>query len=267
MLPVLPKTCLAAQTIVTCRGISTARKVEAAPVAPLYRLVYFDLRGAAEPSRYLLALADAPYDDFRYPMRASGKGFGVDDNFLRDKQAGHFGINMGQLPILQILTPQGKIAATIGQSHSINRFIAEQHKLFGKDPIERAWIDGIYESVRDIRSVWFRKKDAGVAERKEWLAKELPQKCNALETSLPPSNGGVWLVGEGPSLADIALYAMLGSQISLMTGATDSFFDGFDTNVIEKAYSECPRLSACVKEMGALKSIQQWEERRPDTFN
>jgi glutathione S-transferase len=174
---------------------------------------------------------------------------------------------MGQLPILQILTPQGKIAATIGQSHSINRFIAEQHELFGKDPIERAWIDGIYESVRDIRSVWFRKKEAGVAERKEWLVKELPEKCNALEASLPPSNGGVWLVGEGPSLADIALYALLGSQISLMTGATDSFFDGFDKNVIEKAYTECPRLSACVKEMGALKSIQQWEERRPDTFN
>jgi hypothetical protein len=45
------------------------------------------------------------------------------------------------------------------------------------------------------------------------------------------------------------------------------FFDGFDTNVIEKAYTECPRLSACMKEMGALQSIQQWEERRPDTFN
>jgi hypothetical protein len=67
-------------------------------------------------------------------------------------------------------------------------------------------------------------------------------------------------------LADVALYAMLGSQISVMTGATDSFFDGLDTNVVEKAYTVCPRLSACVKGMGALQSIQQWEERRPDTF-
>jgi glutathione S-transferase len=266
MLRLLPKTRLATQTIMTfCRGLSTASKVEA-PTAPLYRLVYFDLRGAADPTRYLLAVANAPYDDFRYPMRASGKGFGVDDNFLRDKQAGHFGINMGQLPILQILTPQGKISATIGQSHSINRFIAEQHELFGKDPIERAWIDGIYESVRDIRSVWFQKKKAGFAERKDWLVNELPEKCNALEASLPSRNGGVWLVGEGPSLADVALYAMLGSQTSLVTGATESFFD-FDANVIEKAYTECPRLCACVKEMCALKSVQQWEERRPDTFN
>jgi glutathione S-transferase len=266
MLRLFPKMCLATQIIMTCRGLSTASKVES-PAAPLYRLVYFNLRGAAEPTRYLLAVANAPYDDFRYPMHASGKGFGVDDNFLRDKQAGHFGINMGQLPILQILTPEGKIAATLGQSHSINRFIAEQHGLLGKDPIERAWIDGIYESVRDIRSIWFRKKKEVVAERKDWLAKGLPEKCNALEASLPPNSGGIWLVGEGPSLADIALYSMLGSQTSLVTGATESFFDGFDANAIEKAYSECPRLSACVKEIGALQSIQQWEERRPDTFN
>ena len=95
-------------------AMAAGKAVEPAAVAVagsplLYRLVYFNLRGAAEPTRYLLALAEAPFDDFRYPMIASGKGFGVDDNFLRDKKAGHFGINMDRLPIMQILSKEGKM--------------------------------------------------------------------------------------------------------------------------------------------------------------
>jgi glutathione S-transferase len=139
--------------------------------------------------------------------------------------------------------------------------------LFGKDPIEPAWIDGIYESIRDIRTTWFQTKKGLLAERKEWLTKELSQQCEALETSLPPSGNGPWLVGDGVSLADSALYAMLGAQTSLMTGGSISFFDGFDTDVIEKAYINCPRLTSSLIAVSKLKSIQQWEDRRPDTFD
>ena len=69
----------------------------------LYRLIYFNVRGAVEPVRLLLALANVPYDDVRYPMTAAAAGFSVDQSFQRDKAAGHFSANMDNLPILQVL--------------------------------------------------------------------------------------------------------------------------------------------------------------------
>lgn len=252
----------------TALGSSSRRALSSSSstAAPLYRLVYFNLRGAAEPIRYLLALAEVGYADHRYPMKATGKGFGVDDTFLRDKKAGHFSVNLSKLPVLHVLDEKGRIAAALGQSHAIARFLAEQHHLFGANPIHRAWIDGIYESVRDIRSAYMKTTRKGAKERQSWLEQDLPIQCQQLEASLPMHQSGSWLVGETPSLADVAVYSLLATPTSLVTGASESWFDGAEPAIVGKALRDCPRLASSVKEFGKLPSIQKWEESRPDTF-
>jgi glutathione S-transferase len=239
----------------------------------LYRLFYFDTRGAAELTRYLLAVAQAPYQDVRYPLKVRAVGFGVDDNYLRDQKAGHFDCNMGRLPILQVLddvesVQPPRVVATLGQSHSINRFLAERHGLFGRSLLERAPIDAIYESCRDIRSSYLQSKHQNT--KVEWIAQDLPRFCRKLETSLPPNHvpSAPWLVGNQISLADVAVYSLLGTQTSIMTGSILSTFDAVtNAECILQAYQDCPRVKACIKVVGEQSSVQQWERRRPDTFS
>ena len=266
------------------------------PEAPLYRLVYFDSRGAAELTRYILAVVQAPYQDLRYPLRATATGFGVGSSspapnnasedgtlsspqYLQDQKAGAFVVNMSKLPILQVLTPDGKAAlATLGQSHAINRFLADRHGLMGKDEedyldqkiIQRAQIDAIYESVRDIRADFLRVKRTNPRERSKWMEYSLPDHCSKLEASFPPLRKGSenssnpWIMGFC-SLADIAVFSLLGTATSVVSGSLVTALDDMDpTSAFAK---DCPRLRASVQAMQALPAIRTWHTRRPDTFS
>lgn len=274
-----------------CRGLaSSAGDSQSLPptaTPPLYRLIYFDSRGAAELTRYLLAACAVPYDDLRYPLHATAQGFGVSGNnnndsndgpdFLRDQAAGAFAVNRGQLPVLQVLTPDGRAAvATLGQSHAINRFLAERHACFGSNAVERAQMDALYESVRDIRSDFLRAKRKSLTT--QWIEDRLPDHCQRLEASLPllPSLGGgsaessppdssPWLTGTAyPSLADVALYALLGTATSPVSGSLVGALDNEDPT---STYSKCPRLARSVRAFQALPAVQTWEATRPDTFS
>ena len=233
-------------------------------------MIYFNSRGAAELTRYLLAALEIPYDNMRYPLQASASGFGVTADFVEHQQAGHFAVNMGQLPVLQILTPDGKAAvATLGQSHAMNRFLAKEHGLLGATSLEGARIDAFYEAVRDVRSSYLQSKKNGT--KQKWLNEELPPLCEKLEGSLLPVpkpkdiSTHPWLIGTTTSLADISLYSLLGTTTSLVSGSFISAFDGFDP--LSSYETTCPRLTASVQAVAKLKGIQAWEERRPDTFS
>ena len=245
---------------------------------PLYRLVYFDSRGAAELTRYLLAVVEAPYDDVRFPLRATAQDFGIgsSDDFVRHQRAGAFAANCNQLPVLQVLTADGQAAvATLGQSHAINRFLAERHGAFGRTSVERAQMDAVYEAVRDIKSEFLRVKRDTPAGRMKWVTKKLPEHLQTLEASLPPirrraanddsGNNPSWLFeGKQPSLADVAVYALVGKAASTSTGSIVTGLDDLDPT---PTLTDCPRLSAAVRAMDALPAVQSWHARRPDTFS
>ena len=252
----------------------------------MYRLIYFDSRGAAELTRYLLAVVEAPYDDLRYPLHATPHGFGLaasssssSSSFLRDQQAGAFRCNMDKLPVLQVLSTDGKAAlATLGQSHAINRFLAERHGLFGHDLMQRTQIDAIYESVRDIKSDFLRVKRINPKDRSRWVEHVLPTHCQKLEASLPTiaipkdktadnNYTNPWLFGgDMPSLADVAVFSLLGTATSIVTGSLVTSLDDIDPSSA-LSLSTCPRLVASVAAMQALPAIQAWHAKRPDSFS
>lgn len=258
--------------------VSRVSRVVGTAQVPLYRLVYLNSRGAGELTRYLLAFVEAPYDDIRYPLGVSAQGFGVGNSsnnpqqetnpFLDHKKAGHFDANLGKLPLLQVLTPDAKAAvATLGQSHAINRFLAQRHGCFGEedDILERTQIDGFYESIRDMRSSYLRSKRN--SNRLQWLDQELPVWCQKLEKSMPPTKikEQPWLIGKEASLADIALYSLLGTSMSMTTGSLVSGLDDFDAK--DSYRTACPRLLNSVQALADNESIQWWERTRPDTFS
>ena len=109
-------------------------------------LKYFDARGAAETSRVLLAIGGIKYEDHRY---AIGPGFEAPE-FKADKESGALALNLGRAPLL--LTDEG----AIGQSKSIERYVANQAGLMGTTPFEAATIDMVAEHVRDVRDAQAR---------------------------------------------------------------------------------------------------------------
>jgi glutathione S-transferase len=158
--------------------------------------------------------------------------------------------------------------AEIGQTHAILRFLDQQHNSASKrDPLHRATIDAFVENVRDVRSAWYKAKSTG--SKHEFLIHDLSEWCRKLEDSLPLKETieTPWLIGDYLSLADIALYAMLAAPVSLMTGSSQSFFDGASSELIQDAYNDCHRLQQSMAAMAKLPVVRQWEDRRPDTFN
>jgi hypothetical protein len=272
------------------------------PPKLFYRFVYFNVRGAGELCRLTLIASGAEWEDVRYPMALASTGFSYGPEFRRDAHTGAFNINMGSLPILQVVSMEEekspRLIANLGQSHSIAKFVASQHGMAGRDSLEQAKIDALYESCRDIKSQWYRTK-RNKGGKKSWFSgqpsaageakgdesdddtgddapKTLAEYCMRLEKAIAAScsthertSGSPWCMGGSePSLADVAVYHLLGTPpASVVTGGVPSFFDG-ESDRIQHAYppQQCPRLFESISAFGELKSIKEWEKKRPETF-
>eukprot|EP01034_Spumella_vulgaris_P001323 gene1323-1740_t len=108
-----------------------------------FTVKYFNFRGPAEVTRVLFAIAKVEFTDFRYPIDSTT--FACPE-FDAEKAAGDGG------------------AVTLGQSKTIERFVAKKLNLFGSNDNEGALIDMIAEHVRDIKQKYndakAGKKDA-----------------------------------------------------------------------------------------------------------
>ena len=114
----------------------------ASPTSKL-QLKYFDIRGAAETCRVILALGQEDYDDARYIIDPATF---QSPEFVEAKENGDLKMNLNRAPVL--LTPDGQ---TIGQSKAIERYLARRCGLMGRTPEDDAIIDCIAEHCRDVK--------------------------------------------------------------------------------------------------------------------
>jgi hypothetical protein len=266
-----------------------------------YEFIYFDTRGAGEYCRLLLTVFGFRWKDIRYPIRlAGGGGWALSDDYVTHQRQGEFVANLDRLPILNILVAADTITTasvtggqgqttttttTIGQSHAIARYLWQQHLRenhqlqqqllqFSSDHIYQAHLDCLCEGVRDIQSAWYQAKIMAETKR-AWFATDLPRHCEKLEacivalTTRPMGEPGGAFVIPGttmPSIADIAIYHLLGTPVSMVTGSVCSLMDNEGDRVVA-AYCHLPRLKTIVTSVSNLPSIRRWEETRPDTFS
>ena len=208
-----------------------------------YKLQYFNLKGLGEIARYIFAVSGQSYEDDRYPIAIPSF---AKPEFERDSAAGEFDVNMGRLPIL---TYNG---TKIGQSKTIERFLAKKFGLFGSNEIEEARIDAVTEHVRDIRQKFLDSRvgktgDELTAAKAAFVSNDLPKWLDKLEHSLE-KNG--FAVGSKLSLADLYVFNLL-----------CDYFD--EAATINALIAERPTLAAIVATVEpALKS---WLETRPQT--
>ncbi|XP_078589985.1 hematopoietic prostaglandin D synthase-like isoform X2 [Branchiostoma floridae x Branchiostoma japonicum] len=100
-------------------------------MAPKYRLVYFNVRARAEPTRLVFAAAGVDYEDVRIQRN---EWPGLKPN-----------TPMGQLPVLEV----GGV--TICQSMAIARYVAKETGLAGKTILEQAQADMLVDGLDDLR--------------------------------------------------------------------------------------------------------------------
>lgn len=227
---------------------------------PSYKLVYFDIRGLAETSRFLFAVSKTPYEDVRYSLTFGTPGdFStiIRPEFDAAKASGELDISLGKVPYLEV------DGVKIGQSKSIERYLARELGLMGSNPVEAAQVDMLTESIRDFKDAYQKVKaikgDEAEAAMKKWFAEDLPNHVRNAEKSLNAANpcdpASQWLVGTKISYADICWYQFL--------AAPGGFFD--NTEGAKAAFQDCPRIKAALDAAGENAEIKEWIAKRKET--
>ena len=222
-----------------------------APCWPELRLRYFNCRGLAETTRYMLAIHHVGYTDERFPFT-----FGTPGDFTTiqrpefdaEQQAGAFAAALGKVPLLHVG------ADVIPQSKAIERYVARALGMVGTNDIEAAQIDAVTEHVRDIKQAYqpHRACQAEHAEEAQaaWFDTALPEYTQKLEAALPPCVRHI--DHARPNHAHVALYAL---------------YNGFFDNVegARRALAGCPGLQHIVAVVSEHPGVQAWEKTRPRT--
>jgi len=231
-----------------CQDVSCSNLAPCAEHGTSYKLSYFNVRGFAEPIRYLFVIGGRPFEDFRYPVEFVN-GFKADE-WEADKKSGKFAFALNQIPVLE--TPKFQL----GQSRAIQRYLARDFGLNGSNEIEAAQIDAFCEHVRDLaqqRGDAVRKverKDSGAAGT-VWVNEQLPLWLPELEAAISGPDG--YVVGNRTSVADIVLFFTF----------ADIFID--DLAAVTKQLESTPKIAAIVKRIGELPEIVSYRNSRPQT--
>mmetsp|Transcript_4809 Transcript_4809/g.7214 ORF Transcript_4809/g.7214 Transcript_4809/m.7214 type:complete len:245 (-) Transcript_4809:13-747(-) len=206
--------------LILCNSIAFAR-------FPLnsVEVKYLNAKGAAENTRIILALANCIFYDNRLEGEVyyDRKGRLVDikiPGYEIAKEDGQLTMSLGRLPIL-ILNDDH----VIGNSRSIERFLAKHFGMMGSNPIQEAKIDCIAEHCRGL------KEKEGQFSRKQWEEQELPVFFQNLEAAVRmTSEAPGYAVGSSTSLADVYIFSLFYSC------------ESFDADAIAEAAKDCKML-------------------------
>ena len=214
------------------------------------KLTYFNVRGLAETSRFLLALGGEEYEDFRYPLEVidMSKYEMKKDEFDKDKADGKLLTSLNKVPFLEV------DGVTIPQSKSMERFLARRYNMMGTSEVEIAQIDAICESVRDFKDMYQKVRSLPEEERSngmnEWFTKTLVERLTLLEHQLVGEPG--FSVGSSMSLSDVVLFTFI-----------KEFFDNKEASM--NATLTSPKIRAVIERVSNNEKVLSWIETRPKT--
>ena len=194
----------------------------------------------AEVLRVSLFLGNIDFED----IRISNEEFR--DVVLTGKLRGEIEIPFNQLPVLEI---DGKI---VGQTGAIARYCGKLSGLYPKDNYLASKVDQIIDTATDITNLispTVREKDKI---KKKWMRERLTKKLlprwfNYLEVLLQKEKNSQWFVNNNISIADIAIWRLLGWLKSGM-------LDGIPKNIC----ASYPKLNNIHTEMNKHPKVQEW---------
>jgi glutathione S-transferase len=224
---------------------------------PEYELVYFDIRGLAETTRWLFKVSKVAFKDTRLSLT-----FGTPGDFSTMKRpefdelkaAGELDISLGKVPFLKV------DGVKFGQSKAIERYVAKEVGMMGSTPLEALSIDQLASSIADVKDAYnAAKRTQGDEEKKaaieKFFATDLPEWMGKIEKSVP-AGSGPFLVGDKISYADLSYYMFLASP--------KGFFDNADG--AKASFQACPRIKAAMEAVAENAELKAWIAERPDSM-
>ncbi len=205
-----------------------------------YKLIYFNAKGRAEVSRFILAQAGVQYEDKRI----------TSEEWAELKPTTVY----GTIPVLEV---DGK---QLAGAQVIARFLAERFGLAGSNDFENADIAGLNDVIFDlglqIVKIWHEKDESRRAPLKKELGEtHLPRYLGILEKRAQSSGAPEgWLWGE-LTWTDFNFYQIL-EFLQL------EFLQPMDPDVL-KSYPTLTTLKASVE---SLPNISKWLKERPQTL-
>ncbi|CAC5396276.1 HPGDS [Mytilus coruscus] len=201
---------------------------------PVYKLYYFPVRGRAELSRLLLAVAGKDYEDIRISF----------DEWPKKKST----IPTGQMPTFDV---DGQLLC---QSLTIARYIAREYGYAGKSNMEQALVDQVVDTASDYLGEYFKCYFAPEETKKEAIEKYLkestPKTLTCFNKWLEQNDGGKgFFVGSSMTMADLAVYEVLTNVVL----RDSKILDGF------------PKLVEHRNRVAFLPKIKEYLEKRPKT--
>ena len=109
-----------------------------------YKLIYFDIKGKAEPIRWMFAYANVPFED----QRIKELPYYVSADPKPEWEALKARTPFGTVPVLEV---NGKL---LGETQTIARYLAKPLGLSGKDDWEFAQADSIVNYLTSGRNVF-----------------------------------------------------------------------------------------------------------------
>lgn len=197
----------------------------------VYKLHYFNIRGLAEPIRYLFKYGGVEFEDIRIER----------ENWPNMKES----MPLKQMPVLDI---DGE---RVYQSVAISRYLGNKFGLAGKDAWENLQIDIVVDTFTDLRTKISAVFQASESQKEELLKKLkeeiLPFFLGKLN-EFAEKNGG-YLAIKRLTWVDIYVTALSG-----VIGYVDK--DG---------YSKYPGLKKVVENVESIEAIKKWIAERPVT--
>ena len=194
----------------------------------------------AEVLRVSLFMGNIPFED----VNISREEFR--EVILTGKLRNGMAVPFHQLPVLEI---DGKI---IGQTGGIARFCGKLSNLYPEDNILAAQVDQIIDTATDITNLispTVGEKDEKIKKnmREKLTHKLLPRWLNYLEQILNENTNAIWFVDNKLSIADIAIWRLLGWMKSGM-------LDGIPLNICEPY----PKLDNIYNTVHKHPKVKEW---------
>ena len=205
------------------------------------KIIYFDMPfWRAEIARVCLFISDIEFEDLRITSE--------DNSYL--KENGMLGdgtiIPFRQLPVLEI---EGQ---SIAQTGAIARICGKISGMYPTDIIEAGKVDQVIDTVTDINVLInpsMRERDPSIKKqmRNDLSSDALPKYFGYLENILEANDSG-WFVGDEMTVADIAVWSMLGW---IAQGVLDGIPPG-----LPKPFE---RLTRRYNKMSRMPKVQEWK--------
>ncbi|XP_054158818.1 uncharacterized protein LOC128957124 [Oppia nitens] len=167
-------------------------------------LGYWDIRGLAEPIRYLLRYAGVEFTDKRYQFK--------DSHVWKDEDKHRLGLDFPNLPYWL----DGEVK--LSQSWAILKYLARKYDLVATDDPLRAQQELVEHQLEDLRTDFFGTvvmADDPLAVRDSYTADHLEPKLSQLSDYLADNQ---WLTGPRIAYVDFIAYETL-DWLRLYTGA------------------------------------------------